>query len=61
MVKVFFSERTALDECVSIEIAEKYKTTALGGHRQGNQKEKKRKKTTILTGWLDWDINTAKL
>jgi len=69
----FFFERTALDECVSIDIAEKYKTTALGGHRQETKRKENNKlarldwdvntgyRSTILTGRLDWDINTAKL
>ena len=68
---VFF-ERTALDECVS-DIAEKYKTIALGGHRQKTKRKENNKLTkldwdvntgyrsTILSGRLDWDINTAKL
>ena len=50
----FFFERTALDECVSIDIAEKYKTTALGGHRQ----EIKRKENNKLAR-LDCDVNTG--
>ena len=54
MVKVFFSERTALDECVSIDLAYKYKTTALGGHMQ----ETKRKENNKLAR-LDWDVNTG--
>ena len=53
MLIVFF-ERTALDECASIDIAEKYKTTALGGHRQ----EIKRKENNKLAR-LDWDVNTG--
>jgi hypothetical protein len=69
----FFFERMALDECVSIDIAEKYKTTALGGHRQETKRKENNKlarldwdvntgyRSTILTGRLDWDINTAKL
>ena len=37
---LFFFEPTAFDECVSIDIVEKYKATTLEGHRQ----EIKRKK-----------------
>ena len=66
-------ERTALDECVSIDIAEKYKTTALRGHSQETKRKENNKlvrldwdvntgyRSTILTGRLDWDINTTKL
>ena len=69
----FYFERTTLDECVSIDIAEKYKTTVLGGHRQETKRKENNKlarldwdvntgyRSTILTGRLDWDINTAKL
>ena len=69
---ISFFERTALDECVSIDIAEKYKTTVLGGHRQETKRKENNKlarldwdvntgyRSTILTGWLNWDINTAK-
>ena len=72
VLQVFF-ERTALDECVSIDIAEKYKTTALEGHMQEIKRKENNKlsqldwdvntgyRSTILTGQLDWDINTAKL
>ena len=68
-----FFLRTALDEYVSIDIAEKYKTTALGGHRQETKRKENNKLvrldwdvntgycSTILTDRLDWDINTAKL
>jgi len=41
-ILIRFFERTALDECVSIDIAEKYKIMSLGGHNQ----TKKKKKTT---------------
>ena len=70
---IYFFEQTALDECVSIDIAEKYKTTALGGHRQETKRKENNKlarldwdvntsyRSTILTGRLDWDINTVKL
>ena len=72
-LKHFFFERTTLDECVFIDIAEKYKTTVLGGHRQETKRKENNKlvrldwdvntgyRSTILTGRLDWDINTTKL
>ena len=50
----FFFERTALDECVSIDIGEKYKITVLKGHRQ----ETKRKENNKLAR-LNWDVNTG--
>ena len=40
---IIFFERTALDECVSIDIVEKYKITTLEGHNQATKKEKKEK------------------
>ena len=46
----FLFERTALDGCVSIDIAEKYKTTALGGHRQENNKKRKQQTRPIRLG-----------
>jgi hypothetical protein len=62
--KHFFFERTVLDECVSIDIVEKYKTTALGGHKQETKKRTQQIRPvglgrqhwlplTILTGQLD--------
>jgi len=43
MELMFFFERTTLDECISIDIAEKkYKDIALGGHNE----EKKKKRST---------------
>ena len=47
-LRQFFFERTALDECVSIDIAEKYKTTALGGHRQETKRKENNKLTNLL-------------
>jgi len=44
-----------LDECVSINIVEKYKVISLGGHNQAT--EIKRKITKNNTSGLDWDIN----
>ena len=35
----FFFFLNELDECVSIDIAEKYKGIALGGHNQEKEKE----------------------
>ena len=52
----FFFERTTLDECVSIDIAEKYNVISLGGHNQGQKKERKKH-----AGGLDCDINTRQL
>ena len=37
-IDIFFFERTTLDECVSIDIAEKYKIITLGGHNQEKEK-----------------------
>ena len=71
--RLFFFEGTVIDKCVSIDIAEKYKTTVLGGHRQKTKRKENNKlarldwgvntgyRSTILTGRLDWDINTTKL
>ena len=42
-----FFERTALDECVSVDIAEKYKTIALGGHRQKTKRKENNKLTKL--------------
>ena len=53
----FFFERTAHDVCVSINIAEKYKTMTLGGHNQAKQRETKEKQ--LATSGSDWDIDTA--
>jgi len=51
MVGLLF-ERTALNECVSIDIAEKYKVMSLEGHNQAQKKNN--------TGGLDWGINTRR-
>ena len=40
-VDLFF-ERTALDECISIDIAEKYKIMSLKGHNQATKRKKKK-------------------
>ena len=68
--KVFF-ERTT-HECVSIDIAEKYKIMSLGGHNQ--EKEKRHGNNTdgldwglntrqtqldSNSGWLDWGVDTS--
>ena len=50
-------ERTAHDVCVSINIAEKYKTMTLGGHNQAKQREIKEKQ--LATSRSDWDIDTT--
>ena len=48
-----FFERPAQDSACFIDIAEKYKATALECH---NQEKRKRKQKIELTR-LDWDIN----
>ena len=40
--QIYIFERTALDECVSIDIAEKYKVTTLEGHNQVTKREKRK-------------------
>jgi len=50
-----FFERTTQDSARLIDIAEKYKATALECH---NQEKRKRKQKIELTR-LDWDINTG--
>ena len=50
---IIFFKRTALDECVSIDIAEKYKTTAWEAI------DRKQKKENNKLAWLDWDVNTV--
>ena len=42
----------AHDVCVSINIAEKYKTMILGGHNQAKQRETKEKQ--LATSGSDW-------
>ena len=34
---IIFCERTTLDDCISIYIAEKYKVISLGGHNQATK------------------------
>jgi len=46
-----------LDECVSINIVEKYKVISLGVHNQAT-KGKKKKNHKNNFGGLDWGINT---
>jgi len=54
-IPYIFFERTTLDKCVSIDIAEKYKIMSLEGH---NQKKKRKRKND--TDGLDWAINTRR-
>jgi hypothetical protein len=42
---------TILDECVSIDITEKYKVMSLGDYNQA-KKKKKRNTETTLAGWI---------
>ena len=46
----FFFERTTLDECVSIDIAEKYKGIILGGHNQEKEKETRQQHRRVGLG-----------
>jgi len=54
---LFFFERTALDECVSINIAEN--TRLRPWEAIGRETEKKRKKKATILTRLDWDINAG--
>ena len=53
----FFFERTALDECVSINIAEN--TRLRSWEAIGRETKRKRKKTTTILTRLDWGINAG--
>ena len=54
----YFFERSATDECVSIDIAEKYKIMSLEGHNQATKRKKTYKNKQ--NGRLDWGINTRR-
>jgi hypothetical protein len=47
LLELIFFERTTLDECVSIDIIEKYKIISLEGHNQVKQI-----RTTTPAGWI---------
>jgi len=49
-ITLFFFERTILDECVSIDIAEKYNGIALGGHNQEKEKETRQQRRRVGLG-----------
>jgi hypothetical protein len=49
LLYILFFERTAQDSACFIDIAEKYKTMVLGGHRQ----EQEKKKNKSSPGWIE--------
>ena len=56
----YFFERSATDECISIDIAEKYKIMSLEGHNQATKRKRKPYKNK-QNGGLDWSINTTQI